>query len=433
MQTPDLSDYGAVQHYLYGLRHHGAKYGIDRMPPFLEALGNPHRRYPILHVAGTNGKGSTCAMLEAIYREAGYCTGLFTSPHLVYQGERVQVNRERLSHEGIADYTRQLQPIAQRLAEEDPDNHPSFFEFMTAMAFLRFAEAPVNVAMLETGLGGRLDATNVVDPALAILTSVSYDHTDILGDTLAKIAWEKAGIIKPGKPVVMGCLPEEAEAVVRQRAAELEAPLYSVRERFGSYEERYPETVLQGDFQRLNAAVATLAAEVLRAQFPVSDAQIRHGLMNVSWAGRWEKHSAGDRQVILDATHNPEGARFLDRQLSRLVRETGVQPVIAAGSLGDVRAKALMEVIARHAREIVLIRPHQPRACSFEALESAIPAGFAGPVRRAKVRDVFPAPGVCLLGDPGETVVMTGSIYLIGEAMEALYHETPIGEELLQD
>ncbi|MDP0498906.1 MAG: folylpolyglutamate synthase/dihydrofolate synthase family protein [Verrucomicrobiota bacterium JB022] len=433
MQTPDLSDYGAVQRYLYGLRHHGARYGIDRMPPMLARLGNPHRRYPVIHVAGTNGKGSTCAMLEAIYRSAGNCTGLFTSPHLVYQGERVQVNRQRLGHEEIADYTRQLQPIAAQMAAEDPESHPSFFEFMTAMAFLRFSEAPVDVALIETGLGGRLDATNVVDPALSIITSVSFDHTEILGDTLAKIAFEKAGIIKAGKPVVMGCLPPEAEAVVRARAEELGSPLYSVRERFGRYEERYPETILPGDFQRLNAAAATLAAEVLREQFPVTDHQIRQALMQVAWAGRWERHSAGDREVILDATHNPEGARFLDQQLARLVRQTGVKPVIAAGSLGDLRAKALLEVIARHAREIVLIRPHQPRACSFEALEAAVPADFHGRVSRGSVREVFPVPGVCTLGHPGETVVVTGSIYLIGEAMEALYHETRIGEELLQD
>ena len=156
------ADYNATRDYLYSLKSKGAKYGVDRMRLLVDAIGNPERAFPIIHVAGTNGKGSTCSMLEAIYRANGYTTGLYTSPHLVRQGERVQVNREILDEADIVAYTQRLKPIAARIGADDPDDHPSFFEFMTAMALLRFAERKVDLAFLETGLGGRLDATNVV-------------------------------------------------------------------------------------------------------------------------------------------------------------------------------------------------------------------------------------------------------------------------------
>ena len=191
-----MQNYGRIRDYLYSLKHKGSKYGIDRMRLFAEQLGQPQLKFPCIHVAGTNGKGSTCSMLEAIYRANGYKTGLYSSPHLIRQGERVQVNREILDEADIVAYTERLRPIADALGAADADDHPSFFEFMTAMAFLRFAEAEVDIALIETGLGGRLDATNVVDPELSIITSISLDHVEQLGDTLTAIASEKAGIIK---------------------------------------------------------------------------------------------------------------------------------------------------------------------------------------------------------------------------------------------
>lgn len=429
----DLSSYDAVRNYLYGLKHRGAVYGIDRMEKFIARLGHPERAYPVIHVAGTNGKGSTCALLEAIFRAAGYRTGLFTSPHLVHQGERVQVSRRMLTREQIVAYTRRLKPIAEAVEEAYPDYHPTFFEFMTGMAFLRFAEAGVGIGIIETGLGGRLDATNVVDPELSVITSISYDHTDILGDTLEKIAFEKAGIIKPGKPVVMGLLPVEAERVIERVAAERKAPLHKVSGVFGTDEADLPLTGLPGDYQRRNAATAALAARVLGDRFCLREEHIRYGLLHVNWAGRWERHSLADRSIILDATHNPEGALHLGRNLEQFVREHGYKPVILAGTLGLYRARALMPVVARLARELHLLVPKQPRACSHDQLASEIPSTFAGSVHRSTVADLFPAPGACTAGLPGEHLVATGSIYLIGEIMEALYHEVPVGEESLQD
>ena len=428
-----LQSYEEVRSFLYGLKHRGALYGIDRMREFVRHLGHPERAYPVIHVAGTNGKGSTCAMLEAIFRAAGYRTGLFTSPHLVHQGERVQVDRQILSREAIVEYTRRLKPMAEAIEREKPDHYPSFFEFMTGMAFLRFAEAKVDIGIIETGLGGRLDATNVLDPEVSIITSISFDHTEILGDTLAAIAAEKGGIIKPGKPVVMGLLPAEAERVIERIAAERGCPLHKVTDAFGADETRYPETGLPGDYQRRNAATAALAARVLGDSFKLGEEHIREGLAHVNWAGRWERHQLADRGIILDATHNPEGAVHLERNLELFVREKGYKPTILTGTLGLLRARALIPAVARHAAEIHFLQPHQPRACSFDELSSEIPSTFRGPLHRSSVRELFPAPGICQAGLAGQDIVATGSIYLIGEIMEAIYHEAPVGEQVLQD
>jgi dihydrofolate synthase/folylpolyglutamate synthase len=431
--TADLTSYEAVRAYLYGLKHRGALYGIDRMREFARHLGHPERTYPVIHVAGTNGKGSTCAMLEAICRAAGHRTGLFTSPHLVHQGERVQVDRHILTREEIVGYTQRLKPVAEAIEREHPDHHPSFFEFMTGMAFLRFAEERVGVAIIETGLGGRLDATNVVDPVLSVITSISLDHTEILGDSLEQIAFEKAGIIKPGKPVVMGLLPAEAERVVERVARERGCPLHKVSEAFGADEGHLPVTSLPGDYQRRNAATAALAARVIGDSLGISEKHIRQGLMHVNWAGRWERHVLADRAIILDATHNPEGALHLERNLQEFIRRNGYKPVILAGTLGLARARALIPVACRYASELHLLVPHQPRACSFAELKSEIPSTYPGPVFESTVRELFPAPGTCHAGEAGQELVATGSIYLIGEIMEALYHEVPVGEQVLQD
>ncbi len=431
--SESLQSYEAVRSYLYGLRHRGALYGVDRMREFVRHLGHPEKAYPVVHVAGTNGKGSTCAMVESIFRQAGLKTGLFTSPHLVHQGEWVQVNRQILTREEVMEYTRRLKPIAEAIEKEHIDHHPSFFEFMTGMAFLRFAEEQVDIGIFETGLGGRLDATNVLNPEVSVITSISLDHTDILGDTLEAIAVEKAGIIKPGKPVIMGLLPLEAEKVIETVAKDRNCQLYKVADAFGADEANFPITCLPGDYQRRNAATATLVARVLADQLGITETHIRDGLLHVNWAGRWETHQLMDRSIILDATHNPEGAIHLERNLQAFVRECGYKPVILAGTLGLTRARALIPVVCRYASEIHLLEPHQPRACSFAELESEIPSTFDGLIFRSKVKDLFPRPAVCTAGHPGAGLVATGSIYLIGEIMEALYHDVPVGEQVLQD
>lgn len=432
---PALHDYTAVRQYLYSLKHHGAKFGIDRMRLLSERLGHPERAYPVIHVAGTNGKGSVSAMLESILRGAGYRTGLYTSPHLVRQGERVQVDRRILAEDDVVRFTQELQPIAAELGARDPDDHPSFFEFMTAMAFLRFQREAVDIAIIETGLGGRLDATNVVDPEIAVITSIGHDHMEILGDSLEKIATEKAGIIKRGKPVVIGRLPAEAEAVIRRVATEQDAAVHAVAEVFGEHLSDYPVTRLEGNYQRLNAATATLVARLLRRRFALSDTAIAQGLATVDWPGRWQHFPLGDREIIFDASHNPEGAECLEENLARLVHAAGGRrPDIVLGVLGEPRARAIVPVAARYGRSLnFVVVPHQPRACSLDELVACVPRDFSGEVRRTSVDALFPARQQCTLGGPGETVVVTGSIYLLGEVMDRLLHDVPVGQGTLHD
>jgi len=229
----ERAGYRALVERLFALKPRGRSLGIDRMRPFAAALGHPERKVPVLHVAGTNGKGSVAAMLEAILRSAGWRVGLYTSPHLVHLGERVQVNRERLTEEEIMAFARELGPVAERIAREKGDElRPSFFEWMTAMAFLQFERQRCDVAVVEVGLGGEFDGTNIVDPELSVITSIGLDHCEWLGDSIEGIARAKAGIIKPGRPVVMGRIPAEAERVVRETAEQRGARCVSVREVF---------------------------------------------------------------------------------------------------------------------------------------------------------------------------------------------------------
>ena len=378
----------------------------------VKALGHPERRYPVIHVAGTNGKGSVCAMLEAIYRENGYKVGLFSSPHLVHLGERIQVDREILSQEEIIRYTEELRLTGEKLRKGAADLSPSFFEFMTAMAFMRFASARVDLACIETGLGGRLDATNVVEPELSIITTISLDHVEMLGDNLAAIASEKAGIIKPGKPVLMGRLPEQAQSVVQQVARERGCELYVLADRF-SDAAALPGTNLPGNFQLWNAALAVYATEILQDHFPI---QSTEALMEVDWPGRWQKIKLQGRCLILDSSHNPEGAAELEKNLSRLIKNEGRRPIIIAGTLGEGRARNLMQVVERYAREIFLVAPQQERATPTEFLKDCLSVDAV----EATVSALFPGPMRTIVGKPGDTIVLTGSIYLIGEALERI-------------
>jgi dihydrofolate synthase/folylpolyglutamate synthase len=391
----------------------------------VEALGHPERKFPVIHVAGTNGKGSVCAMLEALYRDNGYKTGFFSSPHLVHLGERAQVNRQILTEDEIVRYTEQLRPIAAELGKEDPDLHPTFFEFVAAMAFQRFATEQVDIGIIETGLGGRLDATNVVEPELSIITTISLDHTEMLGDTLAAIAGEKAGIIKAGKPVLMGKLPTEAEAVIREVAAERGCQLYALADRFPD-ESTLPRTNLAGSFQRWNAALAVYATEILAQPFPIQSTQ---ALAHVSWAGRWQALPVDGRTLILDASHNPEGVTALEENLIELVKAEGREPIIIAGALGEERARSLMAVVGRYASELYLVVPKQERATPTAFLKSCLDRDAV----ETDLAALFPVPGRCAVGEPGQTIVLTGSLYLIGEVLERIQGSSSQDGSGLQD
>ncbi|MDR2675750.1 MAG: bifunctional folylpolyglutamate synthase/dihydrofolate synthase [Opitutaceae bacterium] len=424
-----------MQDYLFSLKARGVNYGIDRMRSWLAALGHPERAVPVIHITGTNGKGSTAAMLEAVFREAGWRTGLYTSPHLVRLGERVQVDRAPLTEEEITAYTNALRPIAGHVSRANPGDHPSFFEFMTAMAFWQFERKRCDIGIVEVGMGGRLDATNVVTPEVSVITTVSLDHCEMLGGTLGKIAAEKAGIIKPGRPVVLGHVPPAAARVIRAAAARAGAPVFSIAAEYGADLARadYPRTNLEGDYQRWNAAAAALTARRFPPRWRLTAAAIARGLMRVDWPGRWQRLTLGGQPLIFDASHNPEGARVLDENLARLRAGLGGRRlVIITGALGEARARALLAVAARHAREIHLVVPAQSRACTHAELESYLPRACAGRTHRAGIAALFPAPGRCALSDPAAPIIVTGSLYLIGEIFTRL-QEGAKSEGRLQD
>jgi dihydrofolate synthase / folylpolyglutamate synthase len=268
---------------------------------------------------------------------------------------------------------------------------------------------------------------------VAVITSISLDHCEYLGDTPEKIAAEKAGIIKPGRPVVIGRLPSGAERVIRGIAAELGSKVISVVEEFGEELAGYPVTNLEGDYQRWNAATATLVARTMAPRWGLTDEVITRALVRVDWPGRWQRMTVGGRTLILDASHNPEGAAVLESNLQHLAVETHQAPIIIAGVLGAARARALIETICRHAREIHFVVPHQPRACTHEELEALVPAGYAGRVVRSTVAQLFPNPQTCTAGQATDTLIVTGSVYLIGEVLERIAPGRGPGEGRLQD
>lgn len=424
--------FNALRDYLYSLKNRGSRYGVQRMQDLVQALGNPQHSFPLIHVAGTNGKGSVCAMLEAIYRANGYKTGLFTSPHLVHLGERIQVNRQQLSEQQILDYTQQLKPIAAKIAINDPENHPSFFEFMTAMAFLHFAQEQVDIAFIETGLGGRLDSTNVVHPELSIITSIALDHTEILGDTLQKIATEKAGIIKPQRPVIIGKLPPSAEAIIREKATQQGSPLTHIKDLYPN-ENKLPQPNLQGSHQRWNAALALTASQKLQAKFPTNPHKSQQALQAIHWPGRWQKLQIQNRTLILDATHNAEGAQMLHENLKKLCNHSSQKPIIICGTLGEDRAQSLIQAIASFPKELHLLKPDQPRATDTQTLASHLPQPTKFPVFHKELPDLFDTKNQLTIGNPNDIILVTGSLYLIGELLAKLDPPQHSFQQSLQD
>jgi dihydrofolate synthase/folylpolyglutamate synthase len=396
--------------WLTGLRNLGSRLGVDRMRLLSARIGNPERAQPCFHIAGTNGKGSTSAMIEAIQRTQGRRTGLYTSPHLVAIGERIQIDRSPLSDTAVVTLAERLRSHYEAIRAEDPEDAPTFFELITAAALLEFSERRVDVAILETGLGGRLDATNVCVPEVCVITSIGLDHQEYLGPTLAAIAAEKAGIVKPGVPCVVGDVPPEAEAVIVTRAREVGAPLHFVRERFAA---GLPETNLAGEHQRRNAGAALLACELAK-RLPIDEAKARAALRTVEWAGRWQEFRLADgRRLIVDGSHNEEGIRAVAPLLAALNA-----PTVIVGALGVDRARPLVAAAAKAAGKLVLVRPDNERACSVEELAKLVPADFRGSVRRASVTELFPSPNSCVA--EGETIVVLGSLYLVGEVLARL-------------
>ena len=409
--------------YLYSLRNKGSSYGIERMLEFTQRLGNPQNSFPSIHVAGTNGKGSVCSMLSSIYIENGYKVGMFTSPHLVELGERVQVNGEILSFEEIERIVNEIRPVAEEMEAEKPGMHPTFFEVMTAVAFLTFQSQKVDLAVLETGLGGRLDSTNVVTPELSVITSISLDHCEILGSEIPEIANEKAGIVKEGIPVLSGILPPDALLVIQEVAQKRGAPHFDL---MNMNADQYPETNLDGYYQRRNAALAKKSVQILNARFPIEKENTLRGLQKVKLRGRWQFVS-GSPPLLLDASHNQEGFIGLIENLSELNQSFTAW----IGAMGADRGKKLIEAITSfEPNRIVLFQPEQPRACSHELLKSMIPNAYQGRISFGSWNNIGRELRQCN-NDP--LVLVTGSIYLVGRVLSEIDNRSDSDNSSLQD
>ena len=420
-----MHDLNKVTEFLYSLRNRGSKYGLERMQQFANAIQNPERTFPSIHVAGTNGKGSVCAMLESVYRSNGYKTGLFTSPHLIQLNERIQINRIPISDK---DLSSSAIALSTRCNEQfDPENYPSFFEFIAAIALKHFAEEGVDIAIIETGLGGRLDATNILSPELSIITSIGKDHTDILGDTIEAITREKAGIIKPDTPVLIGNLPDISKAVIKKKAHDLRAEYYTLKNYLKTHP--LPKTNLDGTYQKQNAALASYATEILAQHFPIKHT---NALNQVEWKGRWQKLKLKSQTIILDSTHNAEACLQLEENLRQLTAESGKKPIIITGILGKERARDIMPLISRYAHTLYLVEPKQPRSCTAETLASMIPKSQSTRAIASQLEQLF-SKDSCHIGGVTDTILITGSIYLIAEVLTILEGQSkdPIGQDLI--
>jgi len=420
--------YAEAVQFLYSLRLFGAKFGLENTFKLAALAGNPQDKLRFVHVAGTNGKGSTCAMLESIYRAAGWHVGLFTSPHLVSFRERIQVNRRLVPENEVVRLVSEMQPL---LKQFPADHHPTFFEVVTVMALKYFAAQKCDLVIWETGLGGRLDSTNIVTPLASVITNIAFDHQQWLGDTLGKIAAEKAGIIKPGVPVITAADEPEALAVIEKTAREKNARLIKVisaGEKLAALFRGAATLPLPGEHQKLNAALALATVETLQSEIPVSAAAVRTGLETVNWPGRLQLVTLPNgRRILLDGAHNVAGAKalrealsrgLLEHELQRAVPEAGAPGKITLilGVLQDKDWRHICETLAPIAARIFTVPVASERTADARELAAACCA--ANPVAEIAACDSLRRALDQAAND--RFVVVTGSLYLVGEALELL-------------
>ncbi len=405
--------YAEAIQFLYGLQLFGAHFGLERTCKLAALAGDPQEKLRFIHVAGTNGKGSTCAMLESLYRAAGRRVGLFTSPHLVSFRERMQVNRQLVSEADVTRLVAEIQPL---LRQFPAAAHPTMFEVVAVMALKYFAEQKCDLVIWETGLGGRLDATNIVTPLVSVITNIAFDHQQWLGDTLEKIAAEKAGIIKPGVPVVTATDAPEALCVIDKTAREKNAPLTIVTAK--QIESRLAGTFappMLGEHQKLNATLALATVEVLQKQIPVSAENLRAGLAAVNWPGRLQLvRKPNGQKILLDGAHNVAGAETLRAALGKDF--AGIRPVFIFGALADKKWPGICRVLAPLAAKVFTVPVTSERTAKAGELADYICSAI--PPAAATACDNLADALIACKDEP--FVVITGSLYLVGEALEQL-------------
>jgi dihydrofolate synthase / folylpolyglutamate synthase len=411
--------------WLFGLQRFGIKLGLENIRRLLDELGLgsargsravfgglPNTSAKVIHVAGTNGKGSVCAMIDSICRAQGYRTGLFTSPHLVTFRERIRVNGEMISENAVAAG---LTMIRDLIADWDP--HPTFFEVTTALALKQFSDMKINIAILEIGLGGRLDATNAVQSDVSVITPIALDHEKWLGHTLAEIAGEKAGIIKPGVPVVSAPQQPQAEEVIRARAAECGSPVQFVNETY----QRSP-VALRGDYQKQNATIAIAAIHA--ADIQLGDKAIVRGLAAIEWPARFQKW---DERTIIDGAHNPGAARILVQTWQEVFGDQKATLVLAV--LADKDLRGICEALAPIADSFLLPKIRSERAALPEELAKVV-SNITPSLSYSITPTIEKA--LTLARAKPNPILITGSLHFAGEILAHLHGKSAAFEECAQ-
>lgn len=423
-------DYDTTLEHLYRLERFGIKLGLDNIRRLLSLLGDPHRDLKVLHVTGTNGKGSVCAYAASALEAAGYRVGLYTSPHLVRFNERIQVNRAPIADDNVLRLWSGMRPAIRAMTAARPIDHPTFFEVTTAMAFQYFRERQVDVAVVEVGMGGRMDATNVIDGLVSVVTRVDLEHTEHLGKTVTRIAREKAGIIKPTSRAVTVAQP--ALTVIEARCREVHAPLsvihrdvqvergesslqgQDVRVR-GPFEDLQVHTPLLGAFQVENVALAVTALAELRvAGFTIPDAAIRKGVASTRWPARLDRIRE-DPTILVDGAHNRPAAEALAASMKELF--AGRKVALVIGILNDKDLSGMAAALGPLASRVYACRPKTPRALGSDEVALAFQS-YAKSASIPTVRDAMDA--AISNAAPEDIILITGSIYTAGEALDHL-------------
>ncbi|CAN5612375.1 folylpolyglutamate synthase/dihydrofolate synthase family protein [soil metagenome] len=404
--------YDELLKWLFGTQRFGIKLGLENIRRLLHALGVLGKHQRIIHVAGTNGKGSTCAMIDAISREQGYRTGLFTSPHLVSFRERIRVNGVMI---GKADVAAGLATIRDLTLSWDP--HPTFFEIATALALQHFQQTGCEVVVLETGMGGRLDATNAITPVVSVITPVALDHQKWLGETIEEIAGEKAGIIKPEVPVVSAAQQPRIVEVLRAKAAACEAPLEFVS---SSVDDK--RINLAGEHQQQNAALAVAAIHA--SGIAVKPAAITAGLANVSWPARFQRWNDN---LVIDGAHNPAGAKTLVKTWRGAFGDN--RAVVILATLRDKDTASIVAELAPITARVILPQARAARALS--PVELAATVSNVIPTAPCAVQPSLTA-ALAEARESGFPILITGSLHFAGEALALLENQADQLEDCLQ-
>lgn len=432
------SHYTNPLEYLFSLEKYGIRPGLKRIKSLLKSVGNPQNELTVIHIGGTNGKGSVSAMIASVLVNAGYKVGLYTSPHLARFNERICINGREISDKKIAELADRIrnayQPSASASSAFGGGRHqPTFFEFTTAMAFLYFAEKKVNFAVTEVGLGGRLDATNVVKPLVSVITNIAKDHEAILGNSMEDIAFEKAGIIKKGGILVSAETKPAALNVLSDVCKKKGAVFYRLNKDF--FVENFPIPPLKkggkrgisfkgrrwlyhdlmlglfGKHQCLNAACAIAALEVLGEKgYNISEFAVRNGLRNVCWPGRLEVLSEKPL-VVLDCAHNPAGAEVLKEEL-RIARKSKI--ILVFGIMADKDINGILSILAPVAHTVIFARPQIARAASLDVLCNKVKPYAARVKLIERVEDACKTALSMAAAD--DMICVTGSVFTVGEA-----------------